>query len=1297
MTDFTSVSIPPPKDWQAFERHSRVLFEYSLADPQTQNNGRPGQRQHGVDIYGRRGGNGVLVGVQCKGKDNDYGGTVSDAELLREVKNTEQFVPPLDEFILITTAPDDASIQEAARLLEQEVQRAGRQLKIAVWGWGRVHQEITRFPEVIKEFHPDASPFHDLVLSDTRQIKELVQEKDASTREQLQRIEAIVSTLAQTQIAGTDAAPAADSLDKHIHDEINTYRDMIDAGKPRTAISLLTALQSRLPATASNRIRFRIIANIGTSHHRLGEFDLAARFFLEAWPLNPDDPPSIANKIAALIIQGKNDEAHALAVDAITRFPQNLDIALQRLQALGPSETTESVWSTLPPILTENERLVAFRVVARRAQQDPEWRALVKAAAAAFPNNRQLKATLAEAVLGGVLEADRAALGAPVEESASQRELIDAAETFASAWATSLDRETPPDWSAAHNGALAYVMVSDVKAATTLLDTALSRGLPHDESKRLRISLFVRANQVPEAIALADSLSDSVRNRIYRADVRVSTDPPGARALLADQTDYTDPLDRIGSAQVTVDSYLTESNFAAAAAEGERLQSMLPDDPYPYLLLYRVHAAQGDTNAASFLEDAVKHFKETTDFATRFMVAVSLARAGRFEAATDLLLGHVTTNRDSPALRELVGAAVSADRRAAVKQLLDGLPRNVLDHPFYRKARAALALRSGNPAQAEHELRGYLALQPRSLDMQLHLLRVLARQERTAELKKEVARRAAEFDGTPEDLVSLAQFKEAFGSWQEAYDLAYRTWLSNQNNAAVNIRYVGVFLRRGHSRELEVSPAAVGENMAVTLRTEDGARETFIIEPDPDLRPTPYHLPPGHATADLLMHKHVGAEIQFADSSKATIDSIKPKQLHALHIILEGYQKLFPGNGGLERVPVKQGQPGAFQPIFDRVRERHDAIQSVFDAYAAGGIPIAVAASSLGGGDSVAALLSLIESNRPVLVCEGTAEERQAALDAINANARRGCVLDALTLHIVHAVHLEGAVRAVCGPIGIVERTDGRIQERIEELEAHLDEPDNSLIWRDGQIYRVEVSPQEKKDALEVLLQHKQWIATETELIPAQATQDPSADVRALIQEFGSGFVDDMLAAQGAGRLLVSEDKIIRGLAGEQFGLGTSWLQPILMKAADGGHLSRDDYNSAILTLIKSGFDFVSVDPTLLVWALHGTSELQLTDDFLRVAARLGGPKAELDSHVGVALNAIRIIWADRRYAATLRLACVGTLLYNLSRQRPVEHFIIILRAFVRFGAQVLTDPEFADYLRAWVRGHFIVLPPGLF
>ena len=90
MADYSSANIPAPKDWQAFERKIRLLFEHSLGDSHTQNNGRIGQPQHGVDVYGRRGASSDhYVGVQCKGKDANYGGAVTKAELEAEVRAPE--------------------------------------------------------------------------------------------------------------------------------------------------------------------------------------------------------------------------------------------------------------------------------------------------------------------------------------------------------------------------------------------------------------------------------------------------------------------------------------------------------------------------------------------------------------------------------------------------------------------------------------------------------------------------------------------------------------------------------------------------------------------------------------------------------------------------------------------------------------------------------------------------------------------------------------------------------------------------------------------------------------------------------------------------------------------------------------------------------------------------------------------------------------------------------------------------------------------------------------------------------
>jgi hypothetical protein len=59
---------------------------------------------------------------------------------------------------------------------------------------------------------------------------------------------------------------------------------------------LLESLRARLPGNASNKVRFRVLANLGVAHHRLGDYDAAAVLFLESSPLNPDEPVSLSNR-----------------------------------------------------------------------------------------------------------------------------------------------------------------------------------------------------------------------------------------------------------------------------------------------------------------------------------------------------------------------------------------------------------------------------------------------------------------------------------------------------------------------------------------------------------------------------------------------------------------------------------------------------------------------------------------------------------------------------------------------------------------------------------------------------------------------------------------------------------------------------------------------------------------------------------------------------------------------------------------------------------------------------------------
>jgi hypothetical protein len=156
MSSLSSTALLKPKDWQDFERKTRVLFECVLADPNTQMNGRIGQPQHGVDIWGyRKEDRQRLVGVQCKRSDD----AITTAELEAELEKAKGFEPPISEFIVVTTAPRDAKIQQRARELTESLSQKERPISVTVWGWQDVEEQAARYVDAHHAFDPTFNPY----------------------------------------------------------------------------------------------------------------------------------------------------------------------------------------------------------------------------------------------------------------------------------------------------------------------------------------------------------------------------------------------------------------------------------------------------------------------------------------------------------------------------------------------------------------------------------------------------------------------------------------------------------------------------------------------------------------------------------------------------------------------------------------------------------------------------------------------------------------------------------------------------------------------------------------------------------------------------------------------------------------------------------------------------------------------------------------------------------------------------------------------------------------------------------
>jgi hypothetical protein len=159
MPAVSSLQLPPPKHWQDFETLCHDLWRAIWNDPNAQKNGRQGQPQCGVDIYGRPNQGVAWAGIQCKGRNNLSCQTVTQDELLAEVEKAKSFKPLLSDYTIATTAPRDAAIQEVAREITER-HRKCRLFNVHAWSWDDIGEELGRFPQVVTAHYPQLITQH---------------------------------------------------------------------------------------------------------------------------------------------------------------------------------------------------------------------------------------------------------------------------------------------------------------------------------------------------------------------------------------------------------------------------------------------------------------------------------------------------------------------------------------------------------------------------------------------------------------------------------------------------------------------------------------------------------------------------------------------------------------------------------------------------------------------------------------------------------------------------------------------------------------------------------------------------------------------------------------------------------------------------------------------------------------------------------------------------------------------------------------------------------------------------------
>lgn len=146
-------NFPSLKDDDEFESLIRDICALEWGDSSTEKFGRKGQKQFGVDVYGRPVDlGGKYYATQCKLRTKKN--RLTETEIECEVNEAKNFPHPLEMLILVTDSPRDTETQIIVDQINER-QVANHSFKVAIWFWDAITERLASHPRLIVRYFRD--------------------------------------------------------------------------------------------------------------------------------------------------------------------------------------------------------------------------------------------------------------------------------------------------------------------------------------------------------------------------------------------------------------------------------------------------------------------------------------------------------------------------------------------------------------------------------------------------------------------------------------------------------------------------------------------------------------------------------------------------------------------------------------------------------------------------------------------------------------------------------------------------------------------------------------------------------------------------------------------------------------------------------------------------------------------------------------------------------------------------------------------------------------------------------------
>jgi len=889
MLTFSNLQIPPPANWQDFESLCWDLWQKIWNDPNTQKNGRQGQPQCGVDIFGRPDQKNKYAGVQCKGKDNYTNRKLTKREVRAEVEKAKSFKPALSEYIIATTGPKDAKVEELAREITETHLESGL-FSVHIYGWEDIKARLEDYPDLIEKYYPGLGLNAKALEHKIDEIKELVQKNfEISTEKRTSITSSLESVETHQKPADVDISTAI--LTPEYQAELDDVQSLLNDYKPEEALHHLERLEKRW-LNAPEIIKYRLLTNMARAKLYLNQDCEAARLLIRAWQYNPEEDKAFSDRALGHLLLDQTEEARDYAKKALEKNPASSHVYSILAQTFSDEEKLEDIIAEIPKrFRTTLEVAHTFGRLARKRGDFAEARNWLEIAIKKEKDDSpDLKAELGEVLLQSVME-DKSVIYTGQLSDIQEKQVQKALQLLTSAWekvANTGIRNFRVSWIASRG--LAKRLLRDLEGAIEDNEVAL-KAEPSDPTFIMnRAILAYENNDNKTAISLARQILSS-------------KETPGAVLLLAralrEEGEFSEPIKILEdfletnppkemkeeTQRLLIPLYIDSGDFLAARNLSNSMRATDPTN-----ILFLVDAARisrisdNPEEAILLLREAAEHVTISSSFRELLELADGFFFLEQYEDAISIYERFVDKSLKTPFTYKLLDCYYRSGKTGQALKICQNLREKYGPLEFVSGMEATIHESIGDLEKARNVYREYWKEFPEDLGMNLRLAVINFRLSNFEEVDEFLDSSINIDELSMEYGFLLARLYAARDSVKKAFETIYEIRRNFPNNGNAHVNYSIFFFNMEKDSYDWLTSIKVGKDTAVCVRDESGDKKWYIIEDREDRDTSRGEVNLENQFAQKLMGKSVGDKVLIEESQFSTeygeILEIKSKYVH---------------------------------------------------------------------------------------------------------------------------------------------------------------------------------------------------------------------------------------------------------------------------------------------------------------------------------------------------------------------------------------------------------------------------------